>query len=224
MLDLWALVTLMGASLFFLAPHPAAIFGVAVWLAMLPLVMGFPRILAHIFKLARKSRRFRGHFAGEATGLPQVPIPRFALLAVGAMVVELLAFFFLLRAFFPTPFATAAATYPYIILAGDMPVSFSGMGVREGAAALLLSTYAVPSSAAVDATLLWFVFAILLPAALGSIWLIAERLRPRVRRSDTHEHRVEHLWKPTSPSLSPPPEGRVASQPNAVGGMLEGGP
>jgi hypothetical protein len=214
MLDLWALLTLMGASLFFLVSHPAAIFGAAVWLAVLPVVIGFPRLLTQLLEWARKSPRFRRHFTGVAPGLEHVRIPRFALLAVGATGVELLSFFFLLRAFFPTPFTTAAATYPYIVLAGDLPVSFSGMGVREGAAALMLSSYAVPSSAAVSATLLWFIFAILLPAGFGSLWLIAERIRPRRRRSDFPPYRHEHLWKPVEPSppLAPLTEGGPASQ------------
>jgi uncharacterized membrane protein YbhN (UPF0104 family) len=220
MLDLWALVTLMGASLFFQGPLPAAIFGAVVCLALLPLMMSIPNILTYLFKLARKSRRFHGHFTGVATGLRQAQIPRFALLALGAMGVELLSFFFLLGAFFPTPFATAAATYPYIVLAGDLPVSFSGMGVREGAAALLLSSYSVPSSAAVDATLLWFVFAILLPAALGCIWLVVERMRPRARHSDVKSHRHERLWKPSVPPLGCHP----AAPPSEAVGILPGSP
>ena len=184
MLDFWALLTSMGASLFLLVPHPAAVFGVAVWLAFLPVVMGFPALISHLSTLARNSRHFRGHFMEAAVGMPLVPTPRFAVMAVGAMWAELASFFFLLRAFSPTGFTTALATYPYIVLAGDLPVSFSGVGVREGAAALLLSPYAVPSGAAVDASLVWFVFAMLLPAALGASWLVAERARSWVRKSD----------------------------------------
>jgi uncharacterized membrane protein YbhN (UPF0104 family) len=184
LLDFWALLTSMGASLFLLTSRPAALFGVAVWLAFLPVVMGFPALVSHLCKLAPKSRHFRGHFMEAGAGMPLIATPRFALLAVGAMWAELASFFFLLRAFFPTGFSTALATYPYIVLAGDLPVSFSGVGVREGAAALLLSPYAVPSGAAVDASLVWFVFAMLLPAVLGAFWLVAERAKSWVRKSD----------------------------------------
>jgi uncharacterized membrane protein YbhN (UPF0104 family) len=207
LLDFWALLTAMGASLFFLAPRPAAVFGVAVWLALLPVVMGFPALVSHLSKLARNSRRFRGHFM-EAGGMPMVETPRFALMAVGAMWAELASFFFLLRAFFPTEFSTTLATYPYIVLAGDLPVSFSGVGVREGAAALLLSPYAVPTTAAVDASLLWFVFGMLLPAALGVCWLVAERLKSRVRRLQSVVPKADPTWMPvgippTTTTLSP---------------------
>jgi hypothetical protein len=207
LLDFWALLTSMGASLFFLASRPAAIFGVAVWLALLPVVMRFPALVSHLSKLARKSRHFRGHFMEAAAGMPMVPTPRFAMLAVGAMWAELASFFFLLRAFSRTAFTTALATYPYIVLAGDLPVSFSGVGVREGAAALLLSLYAVPSGAALDASLLWFLFAVLLPAALGAFWLVAERIRARVRNSDKVAPKADPTWVPVASLPSPNPLG-----------------
>ena len=125
--------------------------------------------------------------------MPLVRTPRFAILALGAMWAELASFFFLLRAFSPTKFTTALATYPYIVLAGDLPVSFSGVGVREGAAALLLSPYAVPACAAVDASLVWFLLAMLLPAALGAFWLVAERTKSRMRN-----------WDDAAPEAAPP--------------------
>jgi hypothetical protein len=203
LLDFWALLTLMGVSLFLLTSRAAAIFGVAVWLALLPVVMGFPALVLHLSQLARRSSHFRRHFMESATKMPVLSTPRFAALAVGAMGVELASFFFLLRAFSPTGFTTALATYPYIVLAGDLPVSFSGVGVREGVAALLLSPYAVPSGAAVGASFVWFVFAVLLPAALGTVWLVAERVRARVRRSDRFMPEVDPAWIPTPQPLSP---------------------
>jgi hypothetical protein len=204
LLDFWALLTLMGVSLFLLASRPAAVFGVAVWLALLPVVVGFPALVSHLSKFARKSRHFRRHFTEVAVGIPLISTPRFALLAVTAMGVELASFFFLLRAFAPTGFTTALATYPYIVLAGDLPVSFSGVGVREGAAALLLSPYAVPSGAAVGASLVWFVFAMLLPAALGAFWLVAERAKSRARKSDESTREVDPALTCVPLPQSPP--------------------
>ena len=208
LLDLWALFTLVGASLFLLVPYPAAVFGVAVWLALLPVVMGFPQLLARLSELAPKRWRSRWHLTEAVAELPHVQMPRYAMLALGAMWAELAAFFFLLRAFFPAGFTAAVATYPYIVLAGDLPFSFSGMGVREGVAALLLSPYAVPSGAAVDAALLWFVFAILLPAVLGSAWLLAERVKSRIRDSDIPVPDLSRLWRPAqSPQPHSPLQG-----------------
>jgi uncharacterized membrane protein YbhN (UPF0104 family) len=201
LLDFWALLTLMGVSLFLLTSRAAAIFGVAVWIALLPVVMCFPALVFRLSQLARRSSHFRRHFMESAAKMPVLSTPRFAALAVGAMGVELASFFFLLRAFSPTGFTTALATYPYIVLAGDLPVSFSGVGVREGVAALLLSPYAVPSGAAVGASLVWFIFAVLMPAALGAIWLVVERARAHVRRPDKLMPEIDPAWIPAPQPL-----------------------
>ncbi|HXW13283.1 MAG TPA: lysylphosphatidylglycerol synthase transmembrane domain-containing protein [Terriglobia bacterium] len=183
-LDLWGLLTLVGASLFLLVPEPAAIFGLALWLALVPVVLGFPGLSAHLSQMVQRLRHFRRPLAEVATSLPPIRITRYAFMGLGAMWLELSTFYFLLRAFSPTGFATAVATYPYIALAGDLPLSFGGVGVREGVAALLLFPYAVPPAAAVDAALLWFVFGILFPAVLGIAWLVLEKLKPFVKWSD----------------------------------------
>lgn len=219
LLDFWALLTSMSASLFLLAPHPAAIFGVAVWLALLPVVMAFPALISHLGKLVQKSRHLQGHFLDAAVGMPWVSTPRFALMALGAMWAELASFFFLLRAFSPTGFSTALATYPYIVLAGDLPVSFSGVGVREGVAALLLSPYAVPSGAAIDASLVWFLFAMLLPAILGALWLIVERVRSRVRYSAEVPPIADLTWRPMVPTPCPIPLGTESASPPFEAGL-----
>jgi uncharacterized membrane protein YbhN (UPF0104 family) len=139
-------------------------------------------------------------------------MPKYAIMGLGAMGLELSSFFFLLRAFSPTGFATAVATYPYIALAGDLPVSFGGVGVRECAAALLLSPYAVPPGAAVGAALLWFVFGILFPAVLGVAWLVVEKLKPLVQRSDNQAHNPDSTWLPVDSALpyTPVPSDSVA--------------
>ncbi len=184
-LDFWALVTLVGASLFLLVPEPAAVFGLALWLALIPVVLGLPGLLAHLSKMVQRLRHFHEPLAEVAAGLPAIPMVRYALMALAAMWLELSSFFFLLRALSPTGFATAVSTYPYIALAGDLPLSFGGVGVREGAAAVLLSPYAIPPGAAVDAALLWFVLGIFFPAVLGVAWLAVERLRSSVPRSNS---------------------------------------
>lgn len=201
LLDFWALLTLVGVSLFLLTSHPAAVFGAAVWLASLPVVMAFPALVSHLSRLARRSPRFRGHFSESAAQMPMLSMPGFAALAVGAMAVELAAFFFLLRAFAPTELATAVATYPYIVLAGDIPVSFGGVGVRESAAAFLLSPYSVSSGAAVGASLVWFVFVVLAPAVLGALWLAAERVQAHVRRSGWPLPQPSPAWITSRPPM-----------------------
>jgi uncharacterized membrane protein YbhN (UPF0104 family) len=212
LLDFWALLAGMSASLFLVASRPTAFFGLAVWIGLFPVVIGFPVWVSHVSKLVGQSQHFIGRFMGAAAaGMPRISTARFAVMALGTMWAELASFSFLLRAFCPTGFATAVATFPFIVLAGDLPLSFGGIGVREGAAALLLSPYAIPSGAAVDASLLWFVFAMLLPAAVGALWLVAERVGPRVRRWNEVVPVVNPTLAPVTALPSPPPlEAEVA--------------
>jgi hypothetical protein len=215
-LDFWALVTLIGASLFLLVPEPAAVFGLALWLALISVVLGLPSLLVYLSKMVQRLCHFHEPLAEVATGLPPIRMARYALMALAAMWLELSSFFFLLRALSPTGFATAVATYPYIALAGDLPLSFGGVGIREGVAALLLSPYAVPPAAAVDAALLWFVFGILFPAVLGVAWLVVEKLKPFVKWSDNQAPNPDLTLPPldsahphipvTSDSVAPPCE------------------
>ena len=211
-LDFWALVTLIGASLFLLVPEPAAIFGLALWLALVPVVLGSPGLLAHLSKMVQKLRHFHGPLAGVASVLPPIRMPRYALMALAAMWLELSSFFFLLHALCPTGFATAVATYPYIALAGDLPLSFGGVGVREGVSALLLSSYAVPPGASVDAALLWFALGIFFPAVLRVAWLVSEKLKVFVYSSNNPAANPDSSWAPldSTEPLIPTPSDSVA--------------
>ena len=220
-LDFWALLTLVGASLFLVVSNPAAVFGLAVWVALLPMVLGAPGLLAHLSQASvveRRSRHLRGSLSEVASALPPSQMLKYAVMSLGAMWVELSSFFFLLRAFSPTGFTSAVATYPYIVLAGDLPISFSGVGIREGVAALLLSPYSVPSGAAVGAALLWFVLGILFPAVLGIAWLSWEKLRPHSRRSDPPAPMPEYAEEPMGSAL---PHGVMSN--DQVGATSEAG-
>ncbi|MFA5354660.1 MAG: lysylphosphatidylglycerol synthase transmembrane domain-containing protein [Thermodesulfovibrionales bacterium] len=63
---------------------------------------------------------------------------------------------------------------PLIILITILPVSISGIGVREGAFAFFLGSLGVPSSLAVSLSLIWF-----LSVAAASLWGVAEYWRYR---------------------------------------------
>lgn len=61
---------------------------------------------------------------------------------------------------------------PIIILISTIPVSISGIGIREGAFALLLGQIGVPSATAVSLSLIWF-----LSSAFASILGLIEYIR-----------------------------------------------
>ena len=75
-LDFWALVTLVGASLFLLVPQPAAMFGVALWLALVPILLGLPGLLAYLSKGVQRLRHFHGPLAEVASGFAACPDAR----------------------------------------------------------------------------------------------------------------------------------------------------
>ena len=79
LMDLWALLTLVGAGLFLLAPPPAAVFGIAIWLALLPVMLGAPGLLAHVAKSLKKARDFQSQLTQLAHGLPPLEMLRYAL-------------------------------------------------------------------------------------------------------------------------------------------------
>jgi hypothetical protein len=55
----------------------------------------------------------------------------------------------------------------------------------------------------VGASLVWFIFAVLMPAALGAIWLVVERARARVRRPEDFALEVDPTLIPAPQPLIP---------------------
>src|SRR5581483_10603939 len=65
-LDFWALLTLIGVSLFWVTSEAPAIFGLAVWLTLLPLMAGLPALVLHLFRSGHRWAPFGTHFSSEA--------------------------------------------------------------------------------------------------------------------------------------------------------------
>src|SRR5262249_46489439 len=68
--------------------------------------------------------------------------------------------------------------FQVIIILSALPISFAGIGVREGAALVLLGLYGIPSATAVDASLLTLTAA-LFWALIGALLLWSEEARRR---------------------------------------------
>lgn len=86
----------------------------------------------------------------------------------------------LIHAFHPIGFIAVLATYPLILLINTFPITISGIGVREGAAAFLLSFFGIPASAAVMASFLLFCINTLLPGIVGA-FLASQCVKRNVR-------------------------------------------
>jgi uncharacterized membrane protein YbhN (UPF0104 family) len=189
-LDMWALATCAVASLVALAPRPYGVFALAVWLALLPIGIGLPRLVANLHELPWWGENFRERLRAAGQSLQTISSAPFTALATLSTSLDLLTFFFLLRAFHPVNFRAAVVTFPWIVAAGGLPISVSGLGPREGVAALLLARYAIPGATACAVSLLLFVFSGLLPALIGTFWLMVAPLR---RRSPGWSENLETL-------------------------------
>jgi uncharacterized membrane protein YbhN (UPF0104 family) len=70
-------------------------------------------------------------------------------------------------------------TFPLVILTNVLPITVGGLGIREGAAALLLSQYGVPPARAALAAFLMFLINTALPGVFGALLLPAAGAAPR---------------------------------------------
>lgn len=95
----------------------------------------------------------------------------FIALTVLAFVVVLLQFGLILLSWRGWSFDVVFLTFPIVVLTNVLPVTIGGLGVREGAAALLLSHYGVSPADAALAAFLMFCINTALPGLVGALLL-----------------------------------------------------
>lgn len=180
-LDSWSVATYAVVSLWLAGRRPAGMITLAVWLALLPLVFGLPRLVSRLGDSRWWGKLFgpQGRTAGPA--LAKIAVAPFAAWALLSTSFDMVTFYFLLRAFHSAGFITAPATFPWIVMASGIPLSLGGLGLREGAAAILLSHYAISAAVATDVALCMFAFLSLLPALCGGFLLLPARKRDSSR-------------------------------------------
>lgn len=188
-LDIWALGSWAVIAAFAFKPRPHGVFALGVWLAFLPVAMCLPALVARVADLRWWKTDFREKLRDAARTVETIPTAPFTALALLSTAIDMLTFYFLLCAFQPVPLKAVLATFPWIVMAGGLPISVGGIGPREGVAAMLLAHYNVPSAVACDAGLLLFVFSALLPALVGGAWLLVSN--PQITQ-------IEQIWKKQS--------------------------
>lgn len=77
-------------------------------------------------------------------------------------------------------------TFPLVVLTNVLPITIGGLGVREGAAVLLLGHYGVPAGDAAVAAFLMFAINTALPGIAGALLLPAVSLGKPAARSLDH--------------------------------------
>lgn len=81
----------------------------------------------------------------------------------------------------PLPWSHMAWVFPFLSVAGGLPITVGGLGAREAAALYLLSLYGVSSAVAVGASLLTFAASVFwaVVGALLLLWEFYQRRSPR---------------------------------------------
>jgi uncharacterized membrane protein YbhN (UPF0104 family) len=86
-----------------------------------------------------------------------------------------LEYYFLVSGSYSISFFHTAISVIFIWGAGLIPISVSGVGVRENIAVILLSRYGLPASAAVGYSLLIFTLNTIVPAIIGAVFIYRKR-------------------------------------------------
>jgi uncharacterized membrane protein YbhN (UPF0104 family) len=103
----------------------------------------------------------------------------FLLFTAASFAVVLVQFGLLLLSWRTWSFEIVFLTFPLVILTNVLPITIGGLGVREGAATLLLAHYGVPPAHAALAAFLMFALNTALPGIAGALLLPAIRVFPR---------------------------------------------
>jgi uncharacterized membrane protein YbhN (UPF0104 family) len=95
----------------------------------------------------------------------------FLALTLASFAVVLIQFGIILSQWASPTLSLVLNTFPLVILTNVLPITIGGLGVREGASALLLAHYGVSSADAALAALLMFAINTALPGIIGSLLL-----------------------------------------------------
>jgi uncharacterized membrane protein YbhN (UPF0104 family) len=148
-------------------------FGISAWLL-------YPRmwymlafcfiylVLFWIYRLFKENTAFK-HYVPE-----DVPYLKIAVVNISLTLLSYMAyisqFWLLLRPYAISWFTQAKVCF-FILGVGAIPLSFAGIGFREGAAHVALRPYGVPAEVAVGSTLLIFFINVIVPALTGVVLL-----------------------------------------------------
>ncbi|HOX37020.1 MAG TPA: lysylphosphatidylglycerol synthase transmembrane domain-containing protein [Candidatus Brocadiia bacterium] len=111
--------------------------------------------------------------AGAVAGISPRLAAQCALLATANFLIYFVQTWVVMRAFMPEFDFRAIAVFPLVTLSTLLPLTpIGGIGVRESAAALLLSRFNVPPEVAVNAAFIQYAIVTLVPALLGAVFVI----------------------------------------------------
>jgi uncharacterized membrane protein YbhN (UPF0104 family) len=134
------------------------------WTILAGLILLYP-FLPRLFQ-ARLLRRFQE----KEVNYHRIFL-RALLFSLGVFICLIFQYYILLNDVYKIRFVHTLLTVIYIWGAGLIPVSVSGLGIREGIAAVMLKQYGIPPAAAVGIALLVFVINAIVPAIIGVFFI-----------------------------------------------------
>lgn len=195
MFDVWAVLGFAALSLFLFLPHMYALVAAAGWIAIVPLFVAsgkWAHRSCHPSAHLEHFRKFWEAFTGVSAGT-------FGGWAVCSSALDMVTLFCLLRAFHTTSFKVALVSYPWMVIAGAVPVSLGGVGPREGLSAFLLPFFSISRVVAVNVSLLFFGLTAIVPAILGALWLAVRPPHFKIHGWKS----VKNLFKPLDLAAHP---------------------
>lgn len=140
------------------------------WLWLLAAVV----LLAYFFLPALWGQQFMQRFREKEMHYPRIFLLTFCY-SLAVYLFMLLQYYILLNDAHTIGWWDTAKSVTMIWGAALLPISVSGLGVRENLAVYFLSAYAIPPSTAVGVALLLFGFNMLLPALIGVVFIVRRR-------------------------------------------------
>jgi uncharacterized membrane protein YbhN (UPF0104 family) len=191
--DLTAILLFAGISVGLLLA-PLYGLGLVIGAVLLSIGLGLSRMLAQWMresKLSFPGKRQLTRLLSQLHVLRPQVIARGLGLSALILFLALVQFYWLLTSFQPVSLEAAFVSFPLLLLAGVLPITVGGIGVREGTAVLLLADYGVAPTAAIDAAFLSFTLNTLIPAVIGAFLItIARRSRSVEQDNSIHWEEV----------------------------------
>jgi glycosyltransferase 2 family protein len=100
----------------------------------------------------------------------------YQILALLSACISITQCYLLVNAFQPADFGPVFFTFPLVILTNIVPFTISGLGVREGAAVMLLSGFGIAATTAFSSALLIYFIDNLIPGLLGVYYVTTLKL------------------------------------------------
>jgi len=161
---------------------PLVAAGVGVMLGGLLLGIFFPhypprwvnRVLAWTGKFAGTRERL-SLIEGEMAAMKMAFKLKFLGVTFSCYGVVIVEFYWLVNNYQSCRFDVVCLSQPLIMLVNIVPVTIAGLGVREGAAVVLLSSFGVAGPVAISSAFMLFLLNTALPALIGALLLLTHR-------------------------------------------------